>query len=968
MESNGPAGLDAVCREHPEQADRLRRRVERLRDLGLLDGEPIAEVDLEAELPERLGEFRPLEVIGGGGMGLVVRAVQESLGREVALKIVRPDQLLFPGTRERFAREVETVSRLKHPGIVPVHGVFEDGGVPFFAMELVEGATLADVLARLASGDDARPETLDGRALARAVAEASGAGPIAEASAPAWTFRGSYVDACLRIVRQVADALAYAHANGVVHRDVKPSNVMVTPDGRAMLLDFGLSRPERAPRLTRTGSKLGSLETMAPEQVRGETSAIGPRTDVYALGVTLYELLTCRRPFAAGSEPQVTARILEGRPVPPRTRNPAVSFEAETVCLTAMELDAARRYVSAEAFARDVDNVLQRRPIEARRVSRWLRLRRFVERRPGEAAAAALLALVVVGGPLAYAWMKARALEELASRQARAERNFGLALEAVDTMLTRVGDETLRFVPEMDEVRRGLLEDALAFYRQFTEDAGEEFAVRSEAARLRVRVGQVRSSLGELDAAERATRTAIAELEELVRTRPDDGTTRRALAEAYGQLGGQLAETGRTDEAAAAAEAGLARLRAAPGPPSPEDRLVESKLVHVRGNWNFARTDVALASFREALAIADELRAEDPENVEVRVRTALSAIMLGTLLARVGEVGEAAEHSRRSVALLEGLVADDPGDRRHARTLAGTLYNLSGLLLESAPEEAEEQCERALEIWREERRRHPSAPRFLVEVATVSDRLAWLEHQRGRNEDAIRRLLDTAELLRAFVAEHPRLVDGRVQLGIALNSTSVQLRRLGREEEALRVADDGADVLSSLIEEVGPSVEALHHLGGLHHNAGRALSDLGDVDGASARFERAIDASTRALELEPSFAVARLYLRNHHWMLAESRITAGDPAGAAAAAERLPECAEDGPEEWRRAAGFVARAAWLAGGGEASAAYDRRALELLHEAAEHGWADVDDLVGCAAFARVRRLEAYPALLDRITAP
>jgi serine/threonine protein kinase len=296
LEEHGAAGVEAFCRAHPDHASALRRRVDWLRRMGLV-GDAAAPADATPP-PQVLGGFRLVRKLGEGGMGVVYLAEQETPRRSVALKLVRPEQLLFEGARERFRREVDAVARLQHPAIVPIYAVGEDGGIPWFAMERVVGTTLGDVVHHLR---DAAPRALDGRALARAIAECTEADADDEGDAErAYVFDGSWSDACFRVVRQVADALDHAHRRGVLHRDLKPSNVMVTRSGRALLVDFGLATTKGTSKLTRTGALLGSLPYLAPEQV-GSGRPLDARTDVYGLGVTLFELLTLRLPFASPS-------------------------------------------------------------------------------------------------------------------------------------------------------------------------------------------------------------------------------------------------------------------------------------------------------------------------------------------------------------------------------------------------------------------------------------------------------------------------------------------------------------------------------------------------------------------------------------------------------------------------------------------------------------------------------------------
>ena len=369
----------------PEIADELRARLEVLRAFGF--GLPGSTPDF----PEQLGDFRLIERLGGGGMGVVFRAEQTSLKREVALKLIRPEQLYFAGSRERFRREVDAVARLQHSGIVPIFAVGEERGIPFFAMERIRGCTLAEAMRALRGR---APESLKGADLHGVVAAAAESnGSLPEGSA----FDGTWIETCLRLARQVAEALEHAHERGLVHRDVKPSNIALTPDGRAMLFDFGLVRADEAGDLTRTGSTLGTIHYMSPEQMRGGKE-VDRRSDVYSLGVTLYEMLALQLPHRGESQHEIE-RAIEVGPDPIRARNPRVETDVETVVLRALDRDPGRRYPRATDLARDLGHLLAKRPIEAQRPGPLLRCRRWMQRKP--VAATALVvgpALLLFGG------------------------------------------------------------------------------------------------------------------------------------------------------------------------------------------------------------------------------------------------------------------------------------------------------------------------------------------------------------------------------------------------------------------------------------------------------------------------------------------------------------------------------------------------------------------------------------------
>jgi WD40 repeat protein/serine/threonine protein kinase len=346
-------------------------------------------------MPARIGAYPVLGLLGRGGMGVVYLARDDKLGRRVALKAMTSPLLQNVKARERFQREVRAVARLSHPSIVPIYDVGEADGVPFFTMECIDGRTLAEVLSALRKTLHP-PAELSGSHLRQAITAAA-----AEPSASD-VWRRSYVETVCRLMLEVLEGLAHAHVHGVVHRDVKPSNVLVTAKGRAHLFDFGLARLDADLSLTQTGEFVGTPYYAAPEQVDGQRTPGDTRSDVYSAGVTLYELLTLRVPFQGDTPHEVFKQVTQKEPPPPRRLNAAIPRDLETVVLTALEKDPARRYPGALEFAEDLRRFLEFRPVIAQPAGMVTRALRLIRRNRSASAAVFLLAVLLAGAPIAY--------------------------------------------------------------------------------------------------------------------------------------------------------------------------------------------------------------------------------------------------------------------------------------------------------------------------------------------------------------------------------------------------------------------------------------------------------------------------------------------------------------------------------------------------------------------------------------
>jgi serine/threonine-protein kinase len=330
--------LESVCRQYPELAGELRHlwgavmvadavgnHVSRYQhDDETLGSSP---APLHLKLPFRFGDYELLSELGRGGMGVVYRARQISLKREVAVKMLLRGQLASPEDAARFRQEAESAARLQHSGIVPVYEVGEHDGQLFFSMKYVEGETLAH---RVADG------------------------PLSAHEAA-------------RLLERVARAVHYAHDQGVLHRDLKPSNILLDLQGQPLVTDFGLARQlVEGASLTRTGAVLGTPSYMAPEQAAGNRGQVGRTSDVYSLGCILYHMLTGRPPFQSNSPVDAVLMVLEQDPPLPRVLNPKVDRDLEMISLRCLQKPPDLRYATAEELANDLRAYLRDEPISAR--------------------------------------------------------------------------------------------------------------------------------------------------------------------------------------------------------------------------------------------------------------------------------------------------------------------------------------------------------------------------------------------------------------------------------------------------------------------------------------------------------------------------------------------------------------------------------------------------------------------------
>jgi eukaryotic-like serine/threonine-protein kinase len=509
-----------------------------------------------------LGEFRLIRELGRGGMGVVYEAEQISLGRRVALKVLPLAAALDPRQLQRFRLEAQAAAHLHHSHIVPIYSVGCERGAYYYAMQYIEGRSLAEVIAELeqqlpgrgrsgrssdrvtadsptvsdhrsAGPSDAMPapagQLSAGQLSARqpnpaAPPDAAPSNDLPKAASPTGdtavrpaasaTLNSIHSTAYFRRIAglgvQAAEALDYAHGMGVIHRDIKPANLLLDDQGQIYIADFGLAQLQGDSRLTRTGDLVGTLRYMSPEQTTARHGVVDHRADLYSLGATLYELLTLAPAFDAPHRGALLRQIADEEPPAPRQRNRAIPVDLETIVLKAMAKQPHRRYATAKELAEDLGRFLEHRPITARRPTVAERTSKWIRRHRAIVCTAAVL-LLVSGVVVAHERYQAET-----NQRARAEADLRKATEIVDFFTEVSADNGI----ELQSLRRMLLAASLDYYKDFIEQAGDDPSLASELAASHLRAASILDALGSKDEALEALEKATQIQERVARNQP----------------------------------------------------------------------------------------------------------------------------------------------------------------------------------------------------------------------------------------------------------------------------------------------------------------------------------------------------------------------------------------------------------------------------------------------------------------
>jgi serine/threonine protein kinase/tetratricopeptide (TPR) repeat protein len=808
---------------------------------------------------ECLGDFRIIREVGRGGMAVVYEAEQVSLGRPVALKVLPLAATLDTKHLQRFHNEARAAAGLHHGNIVPVYFVGSERGIHFYAMQFIDGQTLADLLAQLRRPPGRPPAAAGEAPVPPAATEAREAGaetPRAAALSTERAGRGQeYYRTVARWGVEAAEALDYAHQVGVVHRDIKPANLLLDPAGRLWVTDFGLARIQSEASLTATGDLVGTLRYMSPEQALARRVPIDHRTDIYSLGATLYELLTLQPAFPGSDRQELLRQITFDDPCRPRRLNHQVPADLEVIVLKALEKSPADRYATAQELADDLRHWLDDRPIRARRPALRTRLRRWGRRhRPLVAAVAAalLMGIAVLGAGLGWV------ARDRAARRAAAERVIAAALdESASWQHQRRLPEALSAARRAD----GLLASA---------DVGT--ALRQ----------QVRARLADLELLDRLENVGV-EIETGIKGGQFVEAADHGL---YGQI---LRAAGLDVEALPPEEVGERIARS----------TVAVELAAVLDSWALSCRAVRGEddpSWKHLFRVA---RVADPDPWRARVRDASERWDLQALrtLAASEEtlrlppatlyvVGKALREDEEAPGQAEVFLRE--AQRRHPNDfwLNHNLFRFLRTLQPPQREEAVRFAAVAVAL-------RPDSPGAHGNLGT-----ALRDH--GRLDEAITGYREAIRL-------KPDDAKGHSNLGVALSAKGRTDEAIAEQREAIRLDKDyplahynlGVDLhhkrrLNEAIAEYRKAIGLDNNISEAHYNLGNLLRDKELLDEAVTEFREAIrikkdkaDAHCnlgRVLQRQGQFAEALVYLRRGH------ELGSRDPSWRYPSAEWVREC------------------------------------------------------------------------------
>ncbi len=480
LQAGEQVDLDSVARQCPAHIDEIRELLPAMQLLAELgnskDAESVAlQVLPEAVAPKQtVGDFRIEREIGRGGMGVVFQAEQLSLGRRVAPKVLPMAALLAPKQLERFKHEAQAAAILDHPNIVSVFSVGSERGVHYYAMQLIQGQNLAEIMSQLAESPSVHVPPSDSEKRNGTRGDQATTSPIARLSTQRSKNDREFFHSVAKIGVQAADAPEHAHQMGIVHRDIKPSNLLLDSTGHLWVTDFGLARLEAEGSLTMSGDLLGTLRHMSPEQAAGNHRVLDHRSDIYALGATLYELLTGRSAFPGNDRQKLLHDISDRDPPAPRAVNANMPRDMETIVLKAMEKEASARYQTAQELSDDLRRFLSCETIVVRRIGPLGRLTRWSRRNYRLVVSTTAVAMLILLVSTLVIWLQQQKTKQTLSllqhERQQTMQHFRKAATNIGDLGQSAYGRSLTNPLVADQIWNTVLRDAVTFYEQFVSE------------------------------------------------------------------------------------------------------------------------------------------------------------------------------------------------------------------------------------------------------------------------------------------------------------------------------------------------------------------------------------------------------------------------------------------------------------------------------------------------------------------
>jgi serine/threonine-protein kinase len=793
--------------------------------------------------------FRLLRPHARGGLGAIFVALDSELHREVALKQILEDHADDPTSRQRFLLEAEVTGGLEHPGIVPVYGLGTyDDGRPYYAMRFIRGGSLKEAIehfhADLALKLDAGRRSLELRKLLR-----------------------RFVDVC--------NAIDYAHSRGVLHRDIKPGNVIVGRHGETLVVDWGLAKatgkaepgaeertltPSSASGSAETlpGSALGTPAYMSPEQARGELENLGPRSDVYSLGATLYCLLTGRSPQERDDIGELLRRVQRGDFPSPRQIDPTLDPALEAVCLKAMATNADERYASCRALADDVERWMADEPVGAyrepvsRRARRWMKRNRMAVATATAALLAGFVGLTAVlvvqtqaKADIARALAsETRANAALADANTKVKARFDLAVDAIKTFHTGVSEDFLLQQDQFKELRDRLLKSAADFYGKLSASLGGDTALeaRRALAASNFELAELTGNVGRKEDALAMHRATLAALEGLAAGPRAHTALKAEIGRRLTSIAILLEESGKADDALSTYRRSEAMLERLAG----SDRAARALLAACRSRLGYLLHRIgkgaeALAVYKLARSDQEALAVAPGAAIQARSDCANTIQRIGVVLAETGDASGAETEFRRALTLQKKVADENPSLPRFVNRLAVVQNCLGKLLSETGrSSEAETLYRNALALHLKMAERYPSFNEFRSQLALTHNNLGWLLSQMDRPSEAEAQYRAALAIQRTQAADNPTITEYRSRAALSQNSLGLLLYRMGKPSKAEAAFLESLAIRQKLADDHPPINEFRSDLAASHSYLGYLFENTGKTQQAAAEYRQSL--------------------------------------------------------------------------------------------------------------------------------